>query len=128
MIMYGSFRSVFNVEEDSTAPNKEVLNAGLHRALVQKHEIYKLIEKLDVRKAMRPDEVSCWTLNECKIQLTEPIWDVIKSSLTEGRVVREWKKAPRVPIYKRRKRTEPLNYKLVSLTSVVEEICEIVIK
>lgn len=74
------------------------------------------------------DGVSGWTLKECREQVMEPIWDVINSLLMEGRVPREWKRANIVLIHKGGKRTEPLNYRPVSLTSVVGKICEIVIK
>ena len=40
----------------------------------------------------------------------------------------EWKRANIVPIYKGGKKSDPLNYKSVSLTSVVSKICEILIK
>ena len=53
---------------------------------------------------------------------------MINSSLKEGRVPREWKRANIVPIYKGGKKTEPLYYRPMSLTSVVGKICEIVIK
>ena len=68
--------------------------------MVQKQKINKLLEKLDVRKAMGPDGVSAWTLKECTEQFVEPIWDIINSSLKEGRVPNQWKRANIVPIYK----------------------------
>ena len=87
-----------------------------------------MLGNLDVRKAMRPDGVSGWTLKECKEQLIQPIWEVITTSIEEGRVPQEWKRANIVPIYKRGKKTDPLNYRPVSLTSVVSKICEILSK
>ena len=127
-LMNESFRSVFSVETDFIEPYGEIQQMGLQEVLVQKQEIGKLLEKLDVRKAMGPDGVSGWALKECREQLEEPIWDVINSSLKLGQVPREWKRANIVPIYKGGKKTEPLNYRPVSLTSVVGKICEIVIK
>lgn len=53
-IMNESLRSVFNVEVDFTEPNEEVRQGVLWEVLVQKHEIGKLLKKLDVRKAMGP--------------------------------------------------------------------------
>ena len=77
---------------------------------------------------MGPDGVACWMLRECKDQLLEPIWEIINSSLEEGRVPKEWKRANIVPIFKGGTKTEPLNYRPVSLTSVVGKLCETVIK
>ena len=80
---------------------------------------------MDVRKAMGPDGVSGWILRECKDQLVQPIWEVITSSIEDERVPQEWKRADIVPIYKGGKKTDPLNYRPVSLTSVVSKICDI---
>ena len=54
--------------------------------MVQKQDVGRLLGNLDVRKAMGPDGVSDWTLKECKEQLIQPIWEVITSSIKEGRV------------------------------------------
>ena len=104
-LMNESFRSVFSVEADFTEPYREVQQMGLEKVLVQKQEIGKLMEKLDVRKAMGPDGVSASTLKECREQVEEPIWNVINSLLKEGRVPREWKRSNRVPIYKEGNKT-----------------------
>ena len=98
--MNESFKSVFSVEEEFAEPKEEVRRVGLQEVKVEKYEIGKLLEKLDVRKAMGPDEVSNWILKECKKQLEEPFWDVINTSMMEGRVPKEWKRANIVPIYK----------------------------
>ena len=47
--------------------------------MVQKQDVGRLLENLDVSKAMGPDGVSGWTLKECKEQLIQPIWEVITS-------------------------------------------------
>ena len=98
-----SFKSVFSVEEEFVELREEVRQVGLQEVKVEKHEIGKLLEKLDVRKAMGPDEVSNWTLKECRKQLEEPIWDVINISMMEGTVPREWKKGKHSAHIQRRK-------------------------
>ena len=50
------------------------------------------------------------------------------SLLAEGRVPIAWKRADIVPIYKGGNKGDPLNYRPVSLTSVVVKICERLIK
>ena len=127
-IMNESFKTVFTVEEEFAEPSMEMPQTGMQEINVRKHEIGTLMEKLDVRKAMGPDGVACWMLRECKDQLLEPIWEIINSSLEEGRVPKEWKRANIVPIFKGGTKTEPLNYRPVSLTSVVGKLCETVIK
>ena len=58
----------------------------------------------------------------------DKIHSVIMSSLREGIVPMDWKRADIVPIFKGGNNEDPLNYRPVSLTSVVAKICEKVIK
>ena len=95
---------------------------------MERKEIKKLLEELNTKKAMGPDEINSWVLNECREGLEEPLWEIINSSLKEGKVPREWKRANIVPIYKGGNKMEPLNYRPVSLTSVVSKLCETIIK
>lgn len=53
---------------------------------------------------------------------------MINTSLMEGNVTIERKRANMVPTYKEGKKTEPLSYRLVLLTSVVGKLLETVIK
>ncbi|MPC20626.1 hypothetical protein E2C01_013578 [Portunus trituberculatus] len=108
--MNDSFKTVFTEEEDFTEPNRTLHCTGLHEIIVHKQEIGKLLENLDVRKAVRLDGVSGWAVKECKDQLLEPIWEMVTSSLKEGRVPLEWKRDKIIPIFKGGKSPEPLNY------------------
>uniref|UniRef100_A0A0P4VWZ9 Reverse transcriptase domain-containing protein n=1 Tax=Scylla olivacea TaxID=85551 RepID=A0A0P4VWZ9_SCYOL len=122
-LMNESFQSVFTKETDFMALKVVSQNEG-----IQKIQIKKMLEELDVRKAMGPDHINGWILKECREQMEEPIWDIINSLLREGKVPREWKRANIVPIYKGGNKMDPLNYRPVSLTSIVSKLCEILIK
>ena len=50
--MNTSFRNVFTVEEDFTEPDLERPQGGLQEVRVRKQEIKRLLENLDVRKAI----------------------------------------------------------------------------
>ena len=76
-VMNESFKSVFTVEGAFIEPNTIEAQEGLMEVVVQKQDVDRLLRNLDVRKAMGPDEVSSWTLKECKEQLIHPIWEVI---------------------------------------------------
>ncbi len=69
------------------------------------------MEELEERKVTWPNGVSGFILKECRKQLIEPVYDIIKCSLSTGRVPKEWKRAGIVPIYKNGKKEEPLNYR-----------------
>ena len=127
-IMNQSFKSVFTKETVFAPPEDGKQLKGIDNITVEREEIKKLLEELNTRKAMGPDEINSWVLNECREGLEEPLWEIINSSLKEGKVPREWKRANIVPIYKGGNKMEPLNYRPVSLTSVVSKLCETIIK
>ena len=66
-IMNQSFKTVFYVEEEFTKPRGEVEVSGLKEVQVKRKEIKKILEKLDIRKAMGLDGVSNLTLKECTL-------------------------------------------------------------
>ena len=127
-IMNQSFKSVFTKETDLAPPTDDKQLKGLENIIVERKEIKKLLEELNTRKSMGPDEVNGWILKECREEMEEPIWEIINSSLREGRVPKEWKRANIVPLYKGGNKMEPLNYRPVSLTSVVSKLCETIVK
>ena len=58
------------------------------------------MKKLDEKKTIGPDGVSGYILKECKQEMVEPIHDIIKYSLTTGKIPKEWKRADIMPIFK----------------------------
>ena len=122
------FQSVFtkeqNFNEEAVTENRE----GLNNIVISTKEIKDILEKLDVRKAMGPDGVANWVLKECSSQLMEVIQNIVNSTLQKGKIPKDWKRADITPIYKSGNKEEPLNYRPVSLTSVVAKISERIIK
>ena len=53
---------------------------------------------------------------------------IINCSIKTGKIPKEWKRADIMSIYKNENKEEPLNYRPVSLTSIVCKICVKVIK
>ncbi|MPC68942.1 hypothetical protein E2C01_063154 [Portunus trituberculatus] len=86
---------------------------GLQEIIVHKQEIGRLLQNLDIRKVMGPDGVSGQALMKWKDQLLAPIWEMVISSLKDGRVPLEWNRANIIPIFNGGKSNEPLNYRLV---------------
>ena len=122
------FQQVFTNELTFEDPQCDEERIHMDKISVSKLEILKLMEELEDGKAMGPDGVSGCILKACREELVEPIYDIIKYSLASGTVPVEWKRAEVVPIYKSGKKDEPLNYRPVSLTSVVCKMCERVFK
>ena len=95
--------------------------------IVEEGEILNLLKNLDVREAMKPVGVNGWILKECADQLVEPIHELNRYSLASSELPLEWKRSNIIPIYKGRDMEDPLNYRYISLTSVLCKICEHII-
>ena len=67
-------------------------------------------------------------LKECRQEMVEPIHDIIECSIKTEKSLKNRKRADIMPIYKNENKEEPLNYRPVSLTSIVCKICEKVIQ
>ena len=72
-IMSQSFKTVFCMEKEFTEPRGEVGVSGLKEVQAERKEIKRILEKLDIRKAMAPDGVSNWIWKECREGLVEPV-------------------------------------------------------
>ncbi len=127
-VMNNSFRLVFTVEGEFDAGSNKLVRNILSTVPVSYEEILKMMEELEVNKATGPDGVSNWILKECREQLADKIHSQVVTSLSQGRVPKDWKRANITPIYKRGNKENLLNYKPVSLTSVVGKLCKRTIK
>ena len=71
-----------------------------------------------------PDGVHPVVLRNCSQCLSKPLVWLFKKSLMEGCVPRDWKQANITPIFKKGCRSDALNYRPISLTSVVCKVME----
>ena len=128
-ILNKKFQSVFT-KEPSFDTNQEAPKPKqkLGEIKLTKKKILKVLKNLDKSKAMGPDEVSPWILKECAEELSEPILMIFKNTLQQGKLPKIWKCANITPLYKKGKKSNPLNYRPVSLTSIVCKILEILIR
>ncbi len=87
-----------------------------------------MLKNWDETKAIGPDEVSGHILKNRRQQIIDPVYDIIKCSVESGNLPQQWKRADVIPIYMSGSKEQPLNYRLVPLTSIVCTLCERIIK
>ena len=78
--------------------------------------MYKALHNLKPNKSPGPDEIHPRLLKELARELAHPMTLLFYKSLSDGAVPSAWKIAEESPIFKKVSRTDPDNYRPVSLT------------
>ena len=120
------FSSVFTKENTESVPqlNSHNNNLFLSDLILTQEAVKKKLEGLNPNKAMGPDEIPSIVLKELSSELSFPLLIIFNKSLSEGRVPIDWKTAEVKAIFKKGDKTDPGNYRPVSLTNVVCKILE----
>ena len=91
---------------------------------VRKRQVRRELLKLNDAKATGPDQVSAKVLKRCADSLALPLALVIRLMLSEGRWPSCWRFHHVVPLFKKKARSDPCNYKGVHLTSQISKVVE----
>ena len=90
--------------------------------------VLKQLKSLDTSKSCGPDECHPMLLKECANELYIPLTRLFTKSIKEGAIPEDWRKANITCIFKKGSKSEPGNYRPISLTSVVCKLLERTVK
>ena len=82
---------------------------------------------MDPHKATGPDSIPSKLLKETALQMAPILTFIFKASINQGKLPSNWKSANIMPIHKKGKRTDPSNYRPISLTSICSKTLECII-
>jgi hypothetical protein len=126
------FTSVFVKEDTTTLPiihcNDNIKNIEILKVEIKSNDVLQKLLKLREDKAPGEDEISCFLLKRIAEEVCQPLSLIYTSSMLEGVVPLDWKMANITPIFKKGKKSEPGNYRPVSLTSEIGKILELILK
>jgi hypothetical protein len=124
------FSSVFTDEGDEPVPTAEQnrVESPLEDVVATEKEVRKKIQNLKPASAPGPDGLGSLLLKELIDQVTRPLTKIYNSSLSTGDVPADWKRANVTPIYKKGIKSEPGNYRPVSLTSICCKMLEGIVR
>ncbi|CAL4087000.1 unnamed protein product, partial [Meganyctiphanes norvegica] len=91
-------------------------------------DVYNILIHLKESSAPGPDTIHPKVLKECAANLALPLFLIFRHSLDSGFLPLDWKLANVTPIYKKGVKSDPLNYRPISLTSVPCKVMERLVK
>ena len=94
---------------------------------VSEEAVRHLLRNLVVSKACGPDGLSARILRECADELAAPLCKIFRLSLSSGIFPEHWAEANIVPIFKKGVRSDPGNYRSISLLPLCAKIFEKVV-
>ena len=130
-IMNSYFSSVFT-HQDENPSNADLLLPREFPDMPDLDITANMIELeiniLDTSKSTGPDMIPALLIKKFKFQFTEILLLIFRKSYHEGKVPSQMKTARIRPIFKSGVKTEPSNYRPVSLTSIIAKMFERIIK
>ncbi len=91
---------------------------------VRTKDVKRQLKKLKEDSATGPDEIAARVLKRCCHELAYPIALVIRRMVRDGRWPLCWRFHNIVPLYKKKARSDPKNYRGVHLTSQMSKVVE----
>ena len=91
---------------------------------VTAEQVERLLSAMDVAKATDPDDVIPRLIKQCAKKMSGLLSSVIISCLKRNKWPTLWKEARVVPAHKRNSKSEPSNYRPISLLSVMGKVLE----
>ena len=128
-ILNQQFESVFTHE--TTLPSDIVPPNSPHPRMADINfnttGVEKILNNLNAHKAAGPDDISPRILKELAHTIAPVLTTIFRRSYDTGEVPDTWRKANVVPIYKKGTKSDPSNYRPISLTCIACKIMEHVI-
>ncbi len=124
------FCSVFTREDVRNMPcfEQRQITEMLTNLQVNHETVLKMLKSLKIEKCPGPDGFHPRILNEAAEELVEPITNIFRKSIREGRLPQIWKDADVTAIFKKGVKSNPGNYRPVSLTCILCKMLETIIR
>ena len=120
-ILNDHFSSVFVVDDfqsDETPCLEGEPYPCMQSIYITAQGIAQLLQELDHTKAFGPDGIPTKLLKETSFAISPVLTLIFNASLEQGKLPSDWKKAFITPVYKKGLRTDPSNYRPISITCI----------
>jgi len=109
------------MRDDPQTADKKLSGSGhptIPPLTIDTNGVMKVLHNLNPRKASGPDEVPARLLQSLAAEVAPALTLIFEQSIQSGKLPSQWKKAWITRVFKKGARSEPANYRPVSLTSI----------
>jgi hypothetical protein len=118
------FSSVFTAENAETPTSETFTSSETDTITFTEEDIQKHISHLRTDKSAGPDNISPRLLKETSPVISRALYILFRRSLDERKIPKAWKEATISPVLKKGSKSDPGNYRPISLTRVVGKLLE----
>ena len=118
-IFVETFASVFSLLDPPGAYANQLCHNNIDPLTITPEMIENILSGLDAYSSMGEDGIHPKLLKSLSSRLAIPLCIIFNNSLQTGRLPDSWLQSNIVPIFKKSSRYDPLNYRPISLSSVV---------
>ena len=108
-------------------PTNHLYSNPLCNITITTNTVLEKLKKLRVDKSPGPDQIHPRVIKEAASELAPALAVIFNKSVSSGQVPCQWRNSIITPIHKKGPKTDPANYRPISLTSVVCKILERII-
>ena len=122
------FKSVFNIEDPSSIPSKSASQyPTIDNLTIGVEGVAKQFANLNPNKACGPDEIPAKLLKTVSLEIAPAMQFLFQQSYDLGIMPEDWSKALVTALYKKGPKSDPGNYRPISLTCLSCKIMEHVV-
>ena len=124
------FTSVFNTEEDEEEiPDLEKrCETEITDPIIDLEDVKRRVKKLNANKYPGPDGIHPKVYKELDEKIAHPLYMIFKRSLEEGKIPIPWKTAKISALHKKESKSDPNNYRPISLTCIACKMMESILR
>ena len=124
-ILNDQFQSVFtDTNSTPTVPLEGNTFPHIPPINITTEGVLQLLQELDPHKASGPDGIPSKFLKETSVNIAPSLTLIYQASLHQGELPSDWKMAYMTPVYKKGSRTNPSDYRPISLTCICCKLLE----
>ena len=120
-------KKIHNFFQENIPENITPLCSTMPEIKIDLNGVLKLLSSLKPDKAAGPNSIKQVALKQLKIDIAPVICLLFETTLQTGQLPSDWKKAHVCPLFKNGDKTEPFNYRLISLTCTLCKVMEHII-